>query len=78
MSLVSGKYNSLEWTEQYLHATVDRFGVKALIIHKDRNDTTAGPYPSAFIAQLAAGRPPGWLRRIAESPSLVLYAPASP
>lgn len=75
LALPTLAHSSTEWTEQNVLAALRRFDVKILIVHKVVYGSREEVYPSPFVVDLAAGHAPGSLRKVGESPSVVLYAP---
>jgi hypothetical protein len=61
VSLVSPQFSEQAWTEPAVCATMARFGAWHLLVYRDY------PVPSPFLAALASGSTPDWLRLLADN-----------
>lgn len=77
ISLVGPHYSQTVWTEQAVRDVVERYGAAAVIVTAPNRLQAADTdlIPSSFIAELARGTAPPWLRPAARAGPVSVYMP---
>jgi len=75
VSLVGPRYSKSEWTEAAVREVAARYKARAIVIYIPVGEQwDDGDYmPSAFVRQLAEGKPPAWMRLSLRSKRLLVY-----
>jgi hypothetical protein len=79
VSLVGPHYSSTTWTEDNVRAVVQRYGASAVVItaRLGTQAESSDLIPSPFVAELARGLAPSWLRLVSQAGPVFVYAPAA-
>jgi hypothetical protein len=76
ISIAPPSFSTTRWDEAQVRATVERFGVGAVVVTTKAGAELGGDgLPSPFLGELAAERPPSWLKLHHRTPRTLIYRP---
>lgn len=75
IALTGPERTALRWDEATVREQIERYRVRALLLHRPPPAGIAAPLPTGFLRALADGHAPAWLEPVARTTGAILYRP---